>query len=199
MPFRPRAIRGRDPTRRRRRRIAVSLASRPPFRQLLQPIAAQSEITTPAQTECRSPVATVSPLAANNSFRRPAHEILLAAFSGSPTTRTCLRLRISRLVGGDSRYRRAKGDGTSALLSETARHLALWMTYEDAIRVADLKTRDARFDRVHHEVTRTARPTASDPRIPASAVWRKSPTFFPAGLGHSWKLWSSRQDHRKFA
>jgi indolepyruvate ferredoxin oxidoreductase, beta subunit len=36
----------------------------------------------------------------------------------------------------------------SALLTETARYLALWMSYEDAIRVADLKTRRTRFDRV---------------------------------------------------
>jgi len=38
------------------------------------------------------------------------------------------------------------------LLVETGRHLALWMTYEDAIRVADLKTRASRFARVAGEV-----------------------------------------------
>jgi len=38
------------------------------------------------------------------------------------------------------------------LLEETARHLALWMSYEDTIRVAELKTRDTRFARVHDEV-----------------------------------------------
>jgi len=38
------------------------------------------------------------------------------------------------------------------LLDETARHLALWMSYEDTIRVADLKTRRSRFDRVGGEV-----------------------------------------------
>ncbi|WP_426399016.1 indolepyruvate oxidoreductase subunit beta family protein [Ralstonia sp. R-29] len=38
------------------------------------------------------------------------------------------------------------------LLSETARHLALWMSYEDTIRVADLKTRSTRFERVRGEV-----------------------------------------------
>jgi indolepyruvate ferredoxin oxidoreductase, beta subunit len=32
-----------------------------------------------------------------------------------------------------------------------ARHLAVWMTYEDAIRVADLKTRAARFRRIEAE------------------------------------------------
>jgi indolepyruvate ferredoxin oxidoreductase, beta subunit len=39
-----------------------------------------------------------------------------------------------------------------ALLVETARHLALWMSYEDTVRVADLKTRRSRFDRVGQEV-----------------------------------------------
>ena len=42
------------------------------------------------------------------------------------------------------------------LLAETARHLALWMTYEDTIRVADLKTRATRFERVRGEVRRRA-------------------------------------------
>ena len=38
------------------------------------------------------------------------------------------------------------------LLDETARHLALWMSYEDTVRVADLKTRRKRFGRVGAEV-----------------------------------------------
>ena len=44
------------------------------------------------------------------------------------------------------------GAGGAELLRETARHLALWMSYEDTIRVADLKTRSSRFDRVRGEV-----------------------------------------------
>ena len=38
------------------------------------------------------------------------------------------------------------------LTSETGRHLALWMSYEDVIRVADLKTRARRLRRVREEV-----------------------------------------------
>lgn len=38
------------------------------------------------------------------------------------------------------------------LLAEAAKHLALWMSYEDVIRVADLKTRGSRFERVSGEV-----------------------------------------------
>jgi indolepyruvate ferredoxin oxidoreductase beta subunit len=48
------------------------------------------------------------------------------------------------------------GPQAAPLISETARHLALWMTYEDSVRVADLKTRRARFDRVGREVRQTA-------------------------------------------
>jgi indolepyruvate ferredoxin oxidoreductase beta subunit len=38
------------------------------------------------------------------------------------------------------------------LARTVARHLALWMTYEDAVRVADLKTRASRFARIREEV-----------------------------------------------
>lgn len=51
--------------------------------------------------------------------------------------------RIAQLPAADSEPR---------LLQETARHLALWMSYEDTIRVAELKTRATRFDRVRDEV-----------------------------------------------
>jgi indolepyruvate ferredoxin oxidoreductase, beta subunit len=42
-----------------------------------------------------------------------------------------------------------------ALTAAAARHLALWMTYEDTIRVADLKTRRSRFERFRGEVRAT--------------------------------------------
>jgi indolepyruvate ferredoxin oxidoreductase beta subunit len=43
-------------------------------------------------------------------------------------------------------------EGKPELAAEVARHLALWMAYEDIIRVADLKTRASRFERVRREV-----------------------------------------------
>jgi indolepyruvate ferredoxin oxidoreductase beta subunit len=43
-------------------------------------------------------------------------------------------------------------EGDSKLAAETARQLALWMSYEDIVRVADLKTRASRFERVRKEV-----------------------------------------------
>jgi indolepyruvate ferredoxin oxidoreductase beta subunit len=45
-----------------------------------------------------------------------------------------------------------RGDAGEQLLSEVARQLALGMTYEDTVRVAELKIRSARFDRVRAEV-----------------------------------------------
>ena len=47
---------------------------------------------------------------------------------------------------------RSPGGDDQRLLRETARHLALWMSYEDTARVAALKTRATRFDRVRGEV-----------------------------------------------
>ena len=55
--------------------------------------------------------------------------------------------RLEPVREADARY----GDGSHRLLAETARYLALWMSYEDTIRVADLKTRRSRFERVKRE------------------------------------------------
>jgi indolepyruvate ferredoxin oxidoreductase, beta subunit len=51
------------------------------------------------------------------------------------------RERMTRFLPGDRK-----------LAATVARHLANWMAYEDIIRVADLKTRASRFERVRREV-----------------------------------------------
>ena len=58
--------------------------------------------------------------------------------------------RLARVLEQD----RAKGgaDRDWRLTQTVAKHLALWMTYEDTIRVADLKTRAPRFDRFREDV-----------------------------------------------
>ena len=58
--------------------------------------------------------------------------------------------RLRPILDLDSEF----GNGQHQLLSEAARNLALWMSYEDAIRVADLKIRRERFERVSKEVGR---------------------------------------------
>ena len=47
---------------------------------------------------------------------------------------------------------RAMPESVHAVAREVARHLALWMCFEDIVRVADLKTRRSRFERVRSEV-----------------------------------------------
>ncbi|HKD53210.1 MAG TPA: indolepyruvate oxidoreductase subunit beta family protein [Steroidobacteraceae bacterium] len=56
--------------------------------------------------------------------------------------------RVERVAALDARTR---GGAEAALTEALARGLALWMTFEDTIRVADLKTRSARFERVRRE------------------------------------------------
>ena len=50
------------------------------------------------------------------------------------------------------RARRIAALGDEALTSAVARYLALWMAYEDVIRVADLKIRPERFAKVREEI-----------------------------------------------
>jgi indolepyruvate ferredoxin oxidoreductase, beta subunit len=56
--------------------------------------------------------------------------------------------RLEPIAAAERRF----GDGSNRLFAETARYLALGMAYEDTIRVAELKTRRARFERVREEV-----------------------------------------------
>jgi indolepyruvate ferredoxin oxidoreductase, beta subunit len=58
--------------------------------------------------------------------------------------------RLNTVRGCDERAARLTGD--YALTATVARYLALWMSYEDTIRVADLKTRGKRFERFRSEV-----------------------------------------------
>lgn len=61
-------------------------------------------------------------------------------------------LYLERLQGVLAVDRDAGGVGGYKLTNETARYLALWMSYEDVIRVADLKTRGSRYEQVREEV-----------------------------------------------
>lgn len=94
-------------------------------------------------------------------------ELLQKADAFPPTSRAIIRAGIERTVdyqGLDyardylnslapiAELDRTRGDGTGRLLRETARQLALGMAYEDTIRVAELKIRPSRFERVRGEV-----------------------------------------------
>jgi indolepyruvate ferredoxin oxidoreductase beta subunit len=83
--------------------------------------------------------------------------------------------------------------GSGRLLAETARELALGMSYEDTVRVAELKIRPSRFARVRQEVQ------AADGQIVEIAEFlhprvQEIADTLPAGLGR-WLLstpWARR-------
>jgi len=60
--------------------------------------------------------------------------------------------RLERVAALDEKAAVTAEYGRWALAEAVARSLALWMTFEDTIRVADLKTRATRFTRVRDEI-----------------------------------------------
>ena len=91
--------------------------------------------------------------AAGRDFDGDARAIVLAAierlaeFQDTSYARQFLA-RLARF----QEIERQHGNGSGALLAETARQLALAMAYEDTIRVAELKIRSSRFARVREEI-----------------------------------------------
>jgi indolepyruvate ferredoxin oxidoreductase beta subunit len=132
----------------------------------------------------------------------PALAPLLAeADAYAEPARTFVRLGIERLADyQDVAYARdyldrlkpiaeteqRHGNGSGLLLAETARELALGLAYEDTVRVAELKIRPSRFERVRAEVQ------AADGQIVEIAEFlhprvQEIADTLPAGLGR-WLL-----------
>lgn len=85
-------------------------------------------------------------------FPAPGHSILLAGIQRLADYQDVVYAteyldKLETIAALDQQ--RGRGDFT--LLREAGRYLALWLSYEDAIRVADLKTRRTRFERVQKE------------------------------------------------
>ncbi|HEX5477143.1 MAG TPA: DUF6537 domain-containing protein [Burkholderiales bacterium] len=82
--------------------------------------------------------------------------------------------------------------GDEALAAEVGRQLALWMSYEDIIRVADLKTRSTRFERVRREV-------GAKPGEPVVVIDYLKPgveelaSVLPDALGRKLIAWAERR------
>jgi indolepyruvate ferredoxin oxidoreductase beta subunit len=78
------------------------------------------------------------------------------------------------------------------LTSETGRFLALWMAYEDVIRVADLKSRRSRFERVRAEVL-------AKPNEPVHVIEYLKPgvdemaAVLPGALGRGLAAWAEKR------
>jgi indolepyruvate ferredoxin oxidoreductase, beta subunit len=115
--------------------------------------------------EASSPATSPSTSSGRTGAGHPQFRALLARAQSEfpPSTQHILTEGLRRLVDyQDPAYASLYLDRLAHLqqggaidegsLTETARHLALWMSYEDTVRVADLKTRGSRFDRVGSEV-----------------------------------------------
>jgi indolepyruvate ferredoxin oxidoreductase, beta subunit len=82
--------------------------------------------------------------------------------------------------------------GEPKLAAEVARHLALWMAYEDIIRVADLKTRASRFDRVRREVgAKSGEPVVVIDYLKPGI--EEFASVLPAYVGHKLVSWAERR------
>jgi indolepyruvate ferredoxin oxidoreductase beta subunit len=87
---------------------------------------------------------------------------------------------------------RAHGSGAFPATHATARYLALWMAYEDVMRVADLKSRATRYARVREE-------TAAKADEPVRMTEFLKPgldelaTVLPAAIGRRLTAWAERR------
>jgi indolepyruvate ferredoxin oxidoreductase beta subunit len=121
-----------------------------------------------AVSDPSAPVAA-APTVESNIDRGAAVGDLLRDFGthATPESLELIRAGVARLIDYQDRdyarlylerlrpihqFELKQGDAGQPLLAETARQLALAMSYEDTIRVADLKVRRSRFDRVREEV-----------------------------------------------
>jgi indolepyruvate ferredoxin oxidoreductase, beta subunit len=84
------------------------------------------------------------------------------------------------------------GNAEPKLIGEVGRQLALWMSYEDIIRVADLKTRRSRFERVRRE-------TGAQDGEPVVVIDYLKPgveevaSLLPPSLGRRLLAWAERR------
>lgn len=107
------------------------------------------------------------------------------------------RLYLDRLAGVLAIDRERGGERNNwALTVETGRYLALMMSYEDIIRVADLKSRRTRMDRIRKEVM-------ARPGEPIHVTEFLKPGFdeitsvMPPALGRRILAWSQRSEKRR--
>jgi indolepyruvate ferredoxin oxidoreductase beta subunit len=102
--------------------------------------------------------------------------------------------RLEPIAKLDREHGGASGAAVPAymLTNETARFLALWMSYEDVIRVADLKTRKSRVERVREEVQ-------AKPNEPVHIVEYLKPgvdevaAVLPRGLSKALVRWADKR------
>lgn len=97
--------------------------------------------------------------------------------------------RLGRLIEIDRSHPRTGG---FALTMQAARYLALWMAYEDVIRVADLKTRRSRLEAIRREI----RAKADEPVRVTEFLkpgLEEAATVLPARLAGRLVRWAERR------
>jgi len=124
---------------------------------LVQQTSAGRTVPETAGETSRSPAsgATV-PQAISDAFPAALHDIValgyarMIEYQDSDYAKRYVD-RLSRVLVAEQTAD-ASGQREFALTRETARYLALWMAFDDIVRVADLKSRASRFSRIRDEV-----------------------------------------------
>jgi indolepyruvate ferredoxin oxidoreductase beta subunit len=124
------------------------------FARAFEIVAAGLAAQTPAPAVLQTAVALPDDLA--RAFPPPTHAMLGAGHARmleyQDREYADLYVRRMRRVLEAERAGDPSGEQAFATTSETARYLALWMAFDDIVRVADLKCRASRFARVRQEV-----------------------------------------------
>ncbi|MCZ4317200.1 indolepyruvate oxidoreductase subunit beta family protein [Comamonadaceae bacterium G21597-S1] len=111
---------------------------------------------SPAVVPTRAPAAAALPREAAAAFPAATHDLLtlglarMVDYQDQAYGELYLE-RLQRILAAE-RASDPDGDKGWAITRETARYLALWMAFDDIVRVADLKCRASRRDRVRQEV-----------------------------------------------
>src|SRR5690606_27788507 len=120
-----------------------------------QVVAADAPMPTPAQA-APTPADAALPRAVTEVFPAATHEVLALGLARMVDYQDraygdLYLERLQRILAAE-RAGDAQGSNGWATTRETARYLALWMAFDDIVRVADLKCRTSRRDRVRTEV-----------------------------------------------
>jgi indolepyruvate ferredoxin oxidoreductase beta subunit len=119
-------------------------------------VAKAPQPSAPAAAAVRATDAAVLPAQIAESFPAATHDLLGAGYARMLEYQDAAyaKLYIGRLarVLAAERAIDPRGEHGWTITRETARYLALWMAFDDIVRVADLKCRASRFARVRREV-----------------------------------------------
>jgi indolepyruvate ferredoxin oxidoreductase beta subunit len=119
--------------------------------QVMKPATSATSATSASSTSQSSSAVLPDDVAAK--FPAVLHPLMglahqrLVEYQGPAYARLYVQ-RLERLLDAES----ASANATHPVTAETTRWLALWMAFDDIIRVADLKSRASRWDRVTQEV-----------------------------------------------